>query len=150
MAVINNWDLKDSNNAVYQLSGAAIEQHYMVSDLGSTFGATRWNSQSNGDLKAYSHSRFINSTSKSHVDFTVPALPGFPHMFNIPYSTVHVRMMWLGRNIPIEHARWMGNLLGQLSPKQIRDAFRSADYSPEDVEAFSQVVERRIGELKAL
>src|SRR5262245_15546676 len=91
MALLNNWDLKDSNNSVYQVSGAAPEQHYMVSDLGSTFGATRWNSQSNGDLKSYSRSRFISSTSKSHVDFTVPALPGFPHVFNIPYSTVHVR-----------------------------------------------------------
>ena len=33
MAVINNWDLKDVNNAIYQAGG---ERVYMVSDLGAT------------------------------------------------------------------------------------------------------------------
>ena len=34
MAVVNNWDLKDVNNAIYQ-TGA--ERIYMVSDLGGEF-----------------------------------------------------------------------------------------------------------------
>ena len=52
--------------------------------------------------------------------------------------------------MPLEHARWMGALLGKLSAKQIRDAFRAAHYSPEEVEGFSRAVEKRIAELKAL
>ena len=37
MALINNWDLKSSNNAIYEVGG---EQRYLVSDLGGTFGRT--------------------------------------------------------------------------------------------------------------
>jgi hypothetical protein len=44
----------------------------------------------------------------------------------------------------------MGHLLAQLSPTQIRDAFRAAGYSSNDVEEFSRIVERRIGELEGL
>ena len=36
------------------------------------------------------------------------------------------------------------------SPHQIRDAFRAAGYTDEEVEGFSRVVERRIGELNGL
>ena len=35
MALINNWDLKDENNSVYR---EGSEYHYMVSDLGASFG----------------------------------------------------------------------------------------------------------------
>jgi hypothetical protein len=44
----------------------------------------------------------------------------------------------------------LGHLLAQLSPSQIRDAFRAAGYAPPDVEAFSQEVEHRIAELESL
>src|SRR6202140_3964487 len=36
MAVINNWDLKDENNAVYK---EGSENRYMVSDLGASFSS---------------------------------------------------------------------------------------------------------------
>src|SRR5829696_8150041 len=39
MALINNWDLKDSNNEMLQVSGQdGNELHYIISDLGATFG----------------------------------------------------------------------------------------------------------------
>ena len=39
MAVIDNWDLKDSNNTVYQARGPeGPELVYLVSDLGASFG----------------------------------------------------------------------------------------------------------------
>jgi hypothetical protein len=44
----------------------------------------------------------------------------------------------------------VGDLLAQLSPQQIRDAFRAAGYPPEEVEGFGLVVEQRVRELKAL
>jgi hypothetical protein len=40
--------------------------------------------------------------------------------------------------------------LAQLSPQQIRDAFRAGGYSAQDVERLSLVVERRIAELNNL
>jgi hypothetical protein len=44
----------------------------------------------------------------------------------------------------------MGDLLARLSPQQIRDAFRAAGYSTDEVEQLGKVVERRIGELEKL
>jgi hypothetical protein len=44
----------------------------------------------------------------------------------------------------------MGHLLAQLSPDQIRDAFRSAGYSPQEIEAYAQVLEQRIAQLEKL
>ena len=79
MALINNWDLKDVNNAVYegkQFEGSASSEHvYMVSDVGASFGTTgrSWtHSGSKGNLNAYSHSRFISKVTERYVDFNVP------------------------------------------------------------------------------
>ena len=43
-----------------------------------------------------------------------------------------------------------GQLLGQLSDEQIRDCFRAAGYSPEEVEGFAKVVKERIADLNRL
>jgi hypothetical protein len=42
MALMNNWDLKDDNNAVYleKHKDGLSEQIYLVSDLGASFGTT--------------------------------------------------------------------------------------------------------------
>jgi hypothetical protein len=45
--------------------------------------------------------------------------------------------------------KFVGEISG-LSPDQIRDTFRAADYTPQQVDAFSQVVEQRINELNNL
>jgi len=59
-------------------------------------------------------------------------------------------MRWIGRDIPRGDAKWIGELLSQLSRDQIRDAFRAAGYSPAEVEQFSDVVEKRIAQLQNL
>src|SRR5215207_582760 len=41
MALVENWDLKDDNNRVLAVGGqGGTELHYIVSDLGATFGKT--------------------------------------------------------------------------------------------------------------
>ena len=47
-------------------------------------------------------------------------------------------------NVPRKDARWMGQLLARLSPAQIADAFRAAGYSPQEVQGFSEVLQKRI------
>lgn len=136
MAVINNWDLKDTNNSVYQFGGDHPELRYMVSDLGASFGTTGLSWTLRGNLEAYRHSKWLHGMSPELVDFNVPAWPALNR--------------WIGRRIPLSDARWMGHLLAQLSPDQIRDAFRAANYSAQEVEGFSRVVEQRIAELEKL
>jgi len=55
-----------------------------------------------------------------------------------------LRLRWIGHQIPREDARWIGQLLARLSPQQLRDAFRAAGYSPEEIEGFTTVLQRRI------
>jgi hypothetical protein len=153
MAVMNNWDLKDINNAVYQVAGDSPEQLYMVSDLGASFGTAglSWTPHgSKGNLKAYSRSKWIKTISAEFVDFNVPSVPAPDNFFNVAELGRGLSLLWIGHHIPRADAKWMGQLLAQLSPAQIRDAFRAAGYAPQDVEEFSRVVEKRIGILERL
>ena len=150
MAVINNWDLKDTNNSLYQVRGERPEQLYVVSDLGSSFGSPGLNWEAKGKLSAYAHSKLIGKTSTAYVNFNVPAPPKFTTFIDVPELSRRLGLVRLGHHIPVADARWMGHLLGELSPQQIRDAFRAAGYSPEEVEAYGRLVEQRIVELERL
>jgi hypothetical protein len=59
-------------------------------------------------------------------------------------------MQDVAKHIPRTHAKWLGRLLGQLSAGQIRDCFRAAGYSREEVEGFAKVVQERIADLNRL
>jgi hypothetical protein len=154
MAVINNWDLKDENNTVYQVRGPqGAEQVYMVSDLGASFGTIglSWTRRgSKGNLSAYSNSKLIRRLTPAYVDFYVPSRPALIR-FPSPHELgLRLGLRWIALGVPRADAHWMGDLLAHLSPQQIRDAFRAAGYSPEQVEGFSKVVETRIAELREL
>jgi hypothetical protein len=150
MAVINNWDVKDENNAVYQVRGDHPEQRYTVTDLGASFGRTGLTYKSKGNLGAYRHSKWIGKTSGDTVNFNVPSLPTLDIYINLLEMKQRIDLLWIGRHVPISAAKWMGNLLAQLSPNQIRDAVRAAGYTPKQVEECSEVVERRIVKLQGL
>jgi hypothetical protein len=148
MAVINNWDLKDQNNAIERGDHGS---RYVVTDLGASFGTTGFGWKgSKGDLKSYRHSKFISKVRAKDVSFGTPSRPAILYFPNLPGLVMRLRMRWIGRHIPREDAKWMGSLLAQLSPDQIRDAFRSAGFSPEEVEGFTAVVQQRISELNKL
>jgi len=156
MALLNNWDLKDENNAVYEEKhgdSGSPELHYAVSDLGASFGTTGpslTHSMSMGNLKAYQHSKFIRKTTSEYVDFYVPSRPALIYLATPKEFFSRVDMRWIGSHIPRSDAQWIGGLLAQLSPDQIRDAFRAAGYTPDQVNAYAAVVEGRIAELNRL
>ena len=151
MAVMNNWDLKDVNNSVYQTTRSEpAEERYVVSDLGASFGPTGLYRAPKGDLSAYCNSKWIKTISPEFVDFNVPAGPPMTQFFNVYEMPRRLNLLWLGHHIPRKDARWMGDLLARLSPQQIRDAFRAGGYSAAEVEQLSTVFERRISELEKL
>ena len=157
MALINNWDTKDVNNAIdYEKrseDSSGPENIYMVSDLGATFGTTgvTWKrGGADGILKSYRDSKFILKATETYVDFATPSRPLILDVFDPPDFFMRVHMRWIGRRIPRADVQWMGQLLAQLSPEQIRDAFRAGGYTPDEVEGFSKVVEGRIAQLNKL
>ena len=157
MALINNWDLKNQNTAVYMRSDGddleGSQQTYMICDLGASFGAPgrAWPmSKSRGNLEQYRHSRFITKVTPDYVDFNAPGRPALLRSFGLPQFITRLRLRWIGNHIPRADAKWMGELLAQLTPEQIRDAFRAADYSPQEVDGFAKVIEDRITALNKL
>jgi hypothetical protein len=157
MALINNWDLKDDNTSIYRVrsaEGTSVSLHiYMVSDLGSSFGTTgqSWTDwKSKGNLNSYRHSKFVKKITPEYVDFNVPTRPALDYLFALPEFITDLRSRWIGRHIPRVDARWIGGLLARLSPRQIRDAFSAAGYSPAEAQGFTEVVEQRIRALDAM
>ena len=156
MAVISNWDLTDENNKIYEEKPAGsgpAKEIYMISDLGSTFGGGKltWPLRiGRGDLRAFRHSKFITKTTPEYVSFYNPPRPSAWYL-TLPWDFFgKARLRWIGREIPRSDAKWMGDQLGRLSPRQIRDAFRAAGYSPAETEGFAKIVEARIGALQEL
>lgn len=136
MALVNNWDLKDSNNVILR---TRREAQYVVSDLGSSFGKLPYASapilnrfgRSVNDPADFANSTFIRAVEPTgEVDFYYKA-----------------KGKELLEGISVEDARWIGSQLAQLSDQQIRDAFRAANYSPSEITLLSGAVKNRIRQL---
>ena len=148
MALLNCWDLKDENNEVMADPRSGSEL-FRVSGVGASFGGAGprfFRGRSHDSVKAYERSKFITHKTVSSVDFATPS-----HSYN-PFSLFHRRSgtTWIGRNIPRSDAKWIGTILGQLSHKQIEEAFWAAGYSASEVNVFADVVDARIRALSDL
>ncbi|HVF57695.1 MAG TPA: hypothetical protein VM934_16190 [Pyrinomonadaceae bacterium] len=135
MVLFNNWDLKTSNNRIAHARGeAGDELRYVVSDLGATFGKTgNFVTHNRNVPKDYAGTSFVEGVEGRKVIF------GY-----------HGKSKSVLDDITVDDAKWVGELLSRLSDQQIQDAFRAANYGPEDVLLLSQVVRGRINELLKL
>ncbi len=133
MVLVNNWDIKDSNNKVLFVPGSR-QLRYIVSDMGATFGKTgSFLTRSRNKPGDYVNAEFIDEIEGRYVDFH--------------YSGKRKEIF---RNITNAEARWMGQILSRLSRRQIADAFRAANYSAQDIRALTDEVSERIRDLVAL
>ncbi len=148
MALINNWDLKDVNNKIVrpnkESGGDRDSRVYYVSDLGGTLGATG-NSLAKilffGDLPggskgipdAFANQAFIDGVQNGKVVFH--------------YEGKNPAVL---EGISVEDARWMGELLGRLSDKQLSDAFRAGGFTDSEVAIYARAMRSRINQLKNL
>ena len=138
MALINNWDLKDSNNVIIKDRGGD-ELRYVISDLGATFGHASttpiiWRiTRSRNNPEKYAKSDFLEKVKGDRV-------------------VLHFggKNRGLMKDIRIDDARWIASLLSQLSDQQLRDAFRAANYTPSQVNLLVSEVRERTNELVSL
>lgn len=149
MALMNNWDLKEVNNVIYEEKGE--QTRYAISDLGATFGRTgNALKRSKSNLRDYRRSKFIKSVKSGEVDFSLRSRPFFPIAVNVPYYLDRTNMQDIVKDIPRAHAKWLGGVLGRLSTEQLRDCFRAGGYSRAEVDGFAKVVQVRIAALNKL
>jgi hypothetical protein len=135
MVFLNNWDMKDDNNAILATKGATnSERHYIISDLGATFGKTGGIiSRSRNKPSDYVKSEFVKGVNGNEIDFNYSGKNG--KLFD---------------NIKLSDAKWLAGWLSRLSNDQISDAFRAANYTNEEVEMLTGAVRARINTLTNL
>ena len=140
MALINNWDLKDSNNVILKVRGDnGDELRYAISDLGATFGHASttpmfWRfTRDRNNPASYAKSNFFEKVKGDRV-------------------VLHFggKNRGLMKDISVQDAQWIGSLLSQLSDAQIRDAFRAANYTPGQINLLAGEVRERTNELLSL
>jgi hypothetical protein len=137
MSLINNWDLKDDNNKILFVpgkNGGQDELHYIISDLGATFGKTGGLfSRNRNSPESYAKTKFVERVEGGKV--------------RLAYSGKNSDLF---KNITVEQAKWIGSLLGKLSDKQIGDAFRSANYTEDEVRILTEALRARINQLTSI
>ena len=137
MLLLNNWDIKDDNNAILHLRNEAGESelHYIVSDLGATFGkigsGPLWQlKRSRNNPEDYAESKFVDHVYKNLVFFHYGG-----------------KQQEIFEDISVNDVNWIAGLLSRLSDAQISDAFRAANYNAEEVGLLTTAVRSRINEL---
>jgi hypothetical protein len=148
MALLNNYDLKEENNKIVTPASNSCEpaKHiYFVSDLGATLGSSgHWFTElpllgelptgSKGVAKQFAEHGFIDGVSKGEVRF---------HM-------QRRRANRALKDVKVENARWMGDLMARLSDKQIGDAFRAGGFDESETAVYVRALRDRIRQLQEL
>ncbi len=140
MMMINNWDLKTSNNKIYQATSpqARPPRMYIVRDLGASLGSNeqaqwvRWTNfrmaqGSKNDLEDFEESGFIDTVENGFVKFA----------YTGPND-------WIGKFITPAHVRWTAKLMSRLSDTQWQDAFRAGGYTPDESARFIKKFKEKI------
>jgi len=134
MVMINNWDMKDDNNEILAMRNPTTgeaELRYIISDLGGSFGKTGgFFSRSRNEPKDYVKADFIKAVKGDVIDFN--------------YGGKNQKLF---SGITVADARWLSDLFKGLSDEQIKDAFRSANYTPEEVDTLTAALKVRIAAL---
>lgn len=126
MVFLTNWDLLDLQNKVLRVNNnGRIEHHYVISDLGATFGKVGNNNlpfffrigRKTNSPETWNEAGFVSGVKDGKIDFDFKG-----------------KGRDLMNDITISQGRWLADLLLQLSDQQIRDAFRAANYSQQDID----------------
>jgi hypothetical protein len=134
MVMINNWDMKDDNNEILAMRGDTTgegELRYIISDLGASFGKTGgFLSRNRNNPDSYQKSDFIKKVNGDVIDFN--------------YGGKNQKLF---ENLTVADAAWLSTWLKRLSDEQIKDAFRAANYTPEEVDTLAAAFRARANAL---
>ena len=139
MVLIHNWDIVEINNTLLGTIGrSGKELHYLVGDLGSTFGRL-----GNNNLPVIY--RFGRSTGKpNHYAKSILVREVENGKIELSYKG---KLRGIFKDITISQGRWLADLLLQLNDQQIEDAFRAANYPPVDITTYRKAIRAKINEL---
>jgi len=137
MVLLNNWDLKTQNNRVLVVTDPTsgnTELRYIVSDLGATLGKYgNAITHNRNEPKDYSKSKLVKEVNGERIIFAF-----------------HATRDQMLENVTVSNAKWIANILSQLSDQQVSDAFRAGGYTPEEIQLLAQAFRARVNELANL
>ena len=114
--LINNWDLKSTNNKVYRIKdhGEGPSHWYIVRDLGAAFGKTRaFPYGTRNDIDDFESQQFVLGVRHGRVEFDY-----------------HGRHRELLADLTPSDVVWACSLMAQISDRQLDAAFRAGGYEP--------------------
>lgn len=129
MTMLNNWDIQGTrNNRILLIDD---EEHYIVSDLGATFGKmgrfpiprSKWN------LEDFKKEEFIEKVEGGMIDLDYEGYGGI-------------------NKVPLDHARWFSALASQLTDDQLQAALKASGANDAEVAGFSARLREKINELQ--
>ena len=141
--ILNNWDLKDSNNKIYDVPDGerGRRRSYVVRDLGASLGKTSFPAVlawppftamaqgSRNDLDDFEDQDFIREVDGERVRFD--------------YRGLHGNLL---ETLTADDVVWTCRLLARLSDRQWRDAFRAGGYDDAAQERYIAKLKSKIGE----
>jgi hypothetical protein len=135
LLVFNSWDLKDSNNTIYEMRrGDQVARWYVVRDLGAALGESARLAPRRNNIERFERQRFITGVTNGFVNFTYHGWQ--PQL-------VHDA-------IRVEDVQWAAGLLAGLSDRQWRDAFRAGGYPDDLSERFLRKIKANIAQAQQL
>ena len=134
-AMLGNSDLKDDNNALYELEEEfeGARQWHVARDLGHTFGRTGVIRAPRGDIDVFEATPFITGVVNGRV-----------------------KLDWRGRHdalfndIKPADVRWICTRLGTLTDRQWQDAFRAGGFDDQTAARFIRRMKQKIAQGLAL
>jgi hypothetical protein len=134
LQMFSSWDLKDSNNTLYDVSrGGQRTQWYVIRDLGGSMGDTGTLRVKRNNIEKFEEHHWIRNISDGVVRFEYDGKQ--PELF---------------RDISVGDLRWACDLVGGLTDRQWSDAFRAAGYPNDVARRFIQKIRGNIDEGRRL
>lgn len=137
MMLLNETDLKTSNNTLYTVDpavrGSEVRRWYVVRDIGAALGETGKLDPRRGDPFVFEKLDYLRGMKDGFVRFN--------------YRGRHQELV---ERIPPGHVKWMVNLASRLTPAQWEDAFRAGGYGPETSKWFIRKIMAKLDEGRQL
>jgi hypothetical protein len=135
LLVFNSWDLKDSNNTIYErYQDGRIDRWYVVRDLGAALGETGRMAPKRNNIERFERQPFITGVSDGYVNFKYHGWQ--PEL--------------LRGTITVADVHWAAALLAGLSDRQWHDAFRAGGYEDTLSERFIRKIKANIAQAQQL
>lgn len=159
MVLLANYDTRLENNRVLHQKHpetGEMEARYVVTDIGATLGKVGGlgGKRVKNSLPDFQTSKFILSVENGIVEFDYSTKPQgagkFASLFSPGYGKSQANKEKAMRRIPLQNARWIGEMLSRLSDEQLHDAFRAAGYDDATRHGFVKVLRERISALSSL